>query len=37
MHALNKLVNIKVNFVKLICNTLFEILNMFNALSAFIY
>ncbi len=35
IHALNKLINIKVNSARSVCNTLFKMFEMFNALFAF--
>jgi len=34
---LNKLINIKVSFARSVCNTLFEMSEMFDALSAFTF
>ena len=36
IYALNKLINIKVSSARFVCSTLFEMFEMFNALSAFI-
>ena len=35
-HALNKLVNIEISFARSVCNVLFKMFEMFNALFAFI-
>jgi len=37
MHILNRLINIKVSFIKLIYSTLFEILNVLKTLLTFIH
>ena len=35
MHALNKLINIKISSARSVCNALFEMFEMSDALSAF--